>query len=278
LENRPLVLVADDQPEIAKLVSLSLGGEGFRVISALDGASTLERISEMNPDVVLLDVMMPGMSGIDVLCELRETRALPVILLSARAATSQVSEGLDLGADDYIVKPFHPVELAARVRAVLRRSRRGMLSGKRRVHKAEIDLDRRRVVVAGSPVSMGRTEWLLLELFLSNEGRILLHEEILAHVWGPEYRDEVAYLRLWVGQLRRKLGIAAWEEGPIRTVQGLGYAYDPHGQLPRMRSRRPRSMRAGEGEADEPEDADGLERDERGEAARMAAGRVPQRV
>jgi two-component system, OmpR family, KDP operon response regulator KdpE len=278
LENRPLVLVADDQPEIAKLVSLSLGGEGFRVISALDGASTLERISEMNPDVVLLDVMMPGMSGIDVLRELRETRALPVILLSARAATSQVSEGLDLGADDYIVKPFHPVELAARVRAVLRRSRRGMLSGKRRVHKAEIDLDRRRVVVAGSPVSMGRTEWLLLELFLSNEGRILLHEEILAHVWGPEYRDEVAYLRLWVGQLRRKLGIAAWEEGPIRTVQGLGYAYDPHGQLPRMRSRRPRSMRAGEGEADEPEDADGLERDESGEAARMAAERVPQRV
>ena len=120
MENRPLVLVADDQPEIAKLVSLSLGGEGFRVVSAGDGATALERVSELNPDVLLLDVMMPGMSGFEVLAELRETRPIPVILLTARSATSQVSEGLDMGADDYIVKPFHPVELAARVRAVLR--------------------------------------------------------------------------------------------------------------------------------------------------------------
>jgi two-component system, OmpR family, KDP operon response regulator KdpE len=249
LENRPLVLVADDQPEIAKLVSLSLTGAGFRVIAASDGVSTLERISEMNPDVLLLDVMMPGMSGLEVLREIRETRQMPVILLSARSSTSQVSAGLDLGADDYVVKPFHPLELAARVRAVLRRARRGMLSGKRTVHRAEIDLDHRRVTVRGRPVSMSRTEWLLLELFLSNEGRILLHEEMLAHVWGPEYRDEVAYLRLWVGQLRRKLGIAAWDEGPIRTVQGLGYAYDPEGQLPRMRSRRPRGTSGEDQEA-----------------------------
>jgi two-component system KDP operon response regulator KdpE len=87
---------------------------------------------------------------------------------------------------------------------------------------------------------MSRNEWLLLELFLANDGRILLHHEILSHVWGPEYRDEVAYLRLWIGQLRRKLGVAAWDEGPIRTVQGLGYVFDPHDHVPRMQSRRPR--------------------------------------
>jgi two-component system KDP operon response regulator KdpE len=244
MENRPLVLVVDDQAEITKLVSLSLGDAGFRVVAAHDGASALERISELNPDVVLLDVSMPGISGLDVLRELRAGRPVPAILLSARASTSQVSEGLDLGADDYIIKPFHPRELAARVRAVLRRSRRGMLAGIRRINDAVVDLDGRRLRVRGKPVTTSRPEWLLLELFLANEGRILLHEEILTHVWGPEYRDEVAYLRLWVGQLRRKLGIRAWEEGPIRTIQGLGYAFDPEGQLPRMRSRRPQGTGA----------------------------------
>jgi two-component system KDP operon response regulator KdpE len=262
MENRPLVLVVDDQPEIAKLVSLSLGNEGFRVVSATDGESALDRISELNPEVLLLDVAMPGMSGLDLLREVREQRDIPVILLTARNATAHVSEGLDLGADDYVVKPFHPGELAARIRAVLRRARRGMLAGTRRIVDAEVDLDRRRVVVNGNPVSMSRTEWMLLELFLANESRILLHEEILGHVWGPEYRDEVAYLRLWVGQLRRKLGIAAWDEGPIRTVQGLGYAFDPAGALPKMRSRRPRREREAaedrgevDGHADQPREA-----------------------
>ncbi|HKG57183.1 MAG TPA: response regulator transcription factor [Candidatus Limnocylindrales bacterium] len=240
MENRPLILVADDQPEITKLVSLSLDNEGFRVITASDGASALEQLSESNPDVLLLDIMMPGMSGLDVLREVREHHPVPVIMLTARAATAQVSEGLNLGADDYVVKPFHPGELAARIRAVMRRSRRGMVAGKHRVAQATVDLDRRRVDIDGRPVRMSRSEWLLLELFLANEGRILLHHEILTHVWGPEYRDEIAYLRLWIGQLRRKLGIPPWEEGAIRTIQGLGYAFDPEEKLPRMQSRRPR--------------------------------------
>jgi len=243
MENRPLVLVADDQPEITKLVSLSLDNEGFRVITAPDGPSALEQLSESNPDVLLLDVLMPGMSGIDVLKEVREHHPVPVIMLSARGAAAHVSEGLDLGADDYVVKPFHAAELAARIRAVMRRSRRGMASGQRRVGSAVVDLDERKVRLDDRPVRMSRSEWLLLELLLANEGRILLHHEILTHVWGPEYRDEIAYLRLWIGQLRRKLGIAPWEEGAIRTIQGLGYAFDPDGVLPRMQSRRPRQPR-----------------------------------
>jgi two-component system KDP operon response regulator KdpE len=169
---------------------------------------------------------------------------VPVILLSALSSTAHVSKGLNMGADDYVVKPFNASELAARIRAVIRRSRRGMLSGRRRVASAIVDLDRRRVEMDGRPVRMSRSEWLLIELFLANEGRILLHHEMLTHVWGPEYRDEIAYLRLWIGQLRRKLGIPPWEEGVIRTIQGLGYAFDPRGQLPRMQSRRPRRERA----------------------------------
>lgn len=244
MENRPLVLVADDQPEIRKLVALSLEAEGFRVLAAANGPQALAQLADANPDVLLLDIMMPGMSGMDVLREVREHHPVPVILLSARASTANVSEGLDLGADDYVTKPFHPAELGARIRAVMRRSRRGMLTGHREVGPVTIDLDRRTVTLAGSAVRMSRNEWLLLELFLANEGRILLHHEILSHVWGPEYRDEVAYLRLWIGQLRRKLGVAAWEEGSIRTVQGLGYAFDPKDQVPRMQSRRPRSRAA----------------------------------
>lgn len=245
MENRPLVLVADDQPEITRLVSLSLESEGFRVITASDGPTALEQVSESNPDVLLLDTMMPGMSGLDVLREVREHHPVPVILLSARGATAQVAEGLDLGADDYVVKPFHPRELAARIRAVIRRSRRGMASGQRNVAGAIVDLDRRKVAIDDRPVRMSRSEWLLLELLLVNEGRILLHHEILTHVWGPEYRDEIAYLRLWVGQLRRKLGIPPWEEGAVRTIQGLGYAFDPNEKLPRMQSRRPRGQHGG---------------------------------
>jgi DNA-binding response OmpR family regulator len=241
MENRPLVLVADDQPEITKLVSLSLAAEGFRVLTASDGPTALAQLSDTNPDVLLLDIMMPGMSGIDVLREVREHHPVPVILLSARSSTASVSEGLNLGADDYVTKPFHPAELGARIRAVMRRARRGMQTGQRQVGRAEVDLDARTVRLDGKPVRMSRNEWLLLELFLANEGRILLHQEILSHVWGPEYRDEVAYLRLWIGQLRRKLGVVAWDEGAIRTVQGLGYVFDPKDEVPRMQSRRPRS-------------------------------------
>jgi two-component system, OmpR family, KDP operon response regulator KdpE len=242
MDNRPLLLVADRQPELTRLVALSLGREGFRVESANDGLSALDKVSELNPDLLLLGVDLPGVSGLDILRELRDSHPLPVILLDDQTAVSAVSAGLDNGADDFVAKPFHPAELAARVRAVLRRRRR-LLTGRRRVGPAVVDLDRREVFVEEKPVRMGRIEWTLLEHLIGHEGRILLHEELLTRVWGPEYRDDVPYLRLWIGQLRRRLGIPAWEEGPIRTIQGMGYAFDPGHTIPVMRSRRPRSER-----------------------------------
>jgi two-component system KDP operon response regulator KdpE len=242
LDNRPLVLVADRQPEFTRLVALSLGREGFRVESAHDGVSALDKVSELNPDLLLLGVDLPESSGLELLEELRESHPLPVILVDQQSAAAAVTAALDQGADDFVAKPFHPRELAARVRAVLRRRRR-MLGGRRRVGRADVDLDRREVQLDGKPVAIGRVEWLLLEELVTNEGRIMLHEELLTRVWGPEYRDDVPYLRLWIGQLRRRLGIPAWEEGPIRTIQGMGYAFDPDHLIPVMRSRRPRAGR-----------------------------------
>jgi two-component system KDP operon response regulator KdpE len=243
MDNKPLVLVADDQPEFTRLVSLSLGAEGFRVETATSGLEALDKVSELNPDVLLLDLGMPDMPGTEVLREIKETHPMPVILVTGQTSVASVTAGLDLGADDYVTKPFHPGELAARIRSVLRRNRR-MVGGTRRIGEAEVDFESRRVTIDGQEVRVGRVEWLLLEHLLAHEGRILMHEELLTHVWGPEYRDDVPYLRLWIGQLRRRLGIPPWEEGPIRTIQGMGYAYDPTESIPTMRSRRPRG-RAG---------------------------------
>jgi len=244
MDNRPLVLVADRQPEFTRLVAMSLGNEGFRVEAAHDGLSVLDRVSELNPDLLLLDVDLPDGSGYRILEELRDSHPLPIILTDRQPAAASVTAGLDQGADDVVAKPFHPRELAARVRAVLRR-RRHLLGGRRDVGPALVDLDRREVEVEGRSVPIGRVEWLLLEHLISNEGRIMLHEELLTRVWGPEYRDDVPYLRLWIGQLRRRLGIRAWDEGPIRTIQGMGYAFDPEQAIPVMRSRRPRATRTG---------------------------------
>ena len=242
MDNRPLILVADRQPEFTRLVALSLGREGFRVEAAHDAGTAVDRVSELNPDLMLLDVGLNGTPGMDVLDEVRRTHPTPIILTDDQSAAATVTAGLNGGADDFVAKPFNARELAARVRAVLRRRRR-MLGGRRRVGSAEVDLDRREVRLDDRRVAIGRIEWLLLEHLLTNERRILLHEELLSRVWGPEYRDDVPYLRLWIGQLRRRLGIPAWEEGPIRTIQGMGYAFDPEHVIPVMRSRRPRSER-----------------------------------
>ena len=237
--NQPLVLVADDQPEILRLVRLCLSAEGFRVVTAKDGRSALDLVAELSPDAVILDVVMPDMDGLRVMRELRETHSVPVILLTARGSAAEVTEGLDLGADDYIVKPFRPTELVARVRAVIRRAARTSHVPATRIGDLVVDLERRELTRDGRPIPVSRPEWLLIQQFVQNPGRMLRHEELLTAVWGPAYRDDHAYLRVWIGQLRRSMGIPPWQEGAIRTVQGLGYALDVEGRIPQMRSRRP---------------------------------------
>jgi len=230
MSTRPLVLVADDEPRITKLVSLALGEEGFRVITASGGEEALRKAEEYRPDVVLLDIVMPDLDGIEVMRQLRTSRPIPVILLTAKGSTADKAKGLDLGADDYVAKPFHPDELAARVRAVIRRAS-GTTPGSGVVafDDIEIDLERRMVTRDGQLVQLSRTEWLLLQHLAANAGKVVLHTELLTKVWGPEYRDDLQYLRVWISRVRRKLGAEPGEPGRIRTFQGIGYLLDVEG-------------------------------------------------
>jgi two-component system phosphate regulon response regulator PhoB len=225
MENRPLVLVADDQPEITKLVSLSLQNEGFRVLTASDGPSALEHLSESNPDVLLLDIMMPGMSGIEVLREVREHHPVPVIMLTARGAAAQVSEGLNLGADDYVVKPFSPSELVARLRAVIRRAQPSVGEEVLRYADIAMDLVAHRVSRAGSLIHLGPTEFRLLRHFLENPARVFSREQLLDRVWGHETEIEMRTVDVHIRRLRKALNHNGGRD-LLRTVRSVGYALD----------------------------------------------------
>jgi two-component system KDP operon response regulator KdpE len=227
MRTRPLVLVADDEPRITKLVSIELTGEGFCVVTAHGGEEALAREEEIRPDIVLLDIVMPDIDGIEVMRRLHERRAVPVILLTAKGSTADKARGLDLGADDYLAKPFHPEELAARVRAVIRRASGSQPDGGvLAFDDVAIDLERRTVTRGGELVQLSRTEWLLLQHLAVNADKVVLHAELLTKVWGPEYRDDLPYLRVWISRVRRKLGARPGEAGRIRTFQGIGYLLD----------------------------------------------------
>ena len=227
MSSKPLVLIADDEPRIIKLVSMALQEEGFRVVTAVNGEEALRKAEEYRPDVVLLDIVMPDIDGIEVMQQLRERRPVAVILLTAKGSVADKAKGLNQGADDYLAKPFHTDELTARVNAVLRRSS-GATPGRGIVafDDVEIDLERRLVTRGGQLVHLSRTEWLLLQHLAANAGKVVLHTELLTKVWGPEYRDDVQYLRVWVSRVRRKLGAEPNEAGRITTLLGIGYMLD----------------------------------------------------
>ena len=224
MKNQSLVLVADDEPRITKLVAATLREEQFRVITAESGAEAVRLADELRPDIAVLDILLPDLDGIEVMRQLRESRAMPVILLTGISSATDKARGLDLGADDYIAKPFHPDELAARVRAVLRRAEGGHGQGVIRVDAYEIDLERRLLRRGKKVIPVSRTEWMLLQHLASNAGKVVLHSELLTKVWGPEYRDDVQYLRVWISRVRRKLGAAPGQPGPITTYPGIGYS------------------------------------------------------
>jgi DNA-binding response OmpR family regulator len=225
----PVVLAVDDEPAILRLLKVDLSTLGFRVLTASSGEEALKLVPEERPDVVLLDLMMPGMSGHDVLrrLSLATTCDPAVILLTARDTEQERVRGLEMGADDYVVKPFSPEELAARIRAVLRRSVRGQ--SKERIVRAsnlEIDLERRVVTKNGEAVALSRTEWMLLQELAVNPRRVLLSSELLTRVWGPDYRGDMQYLRVWVSRLRAKVDSKDRKERIIKTHPGIGYSFE----------------------------------------------------
>ena len=226
MSTQPLLLAVDDEAGILRLIKLELTAQGFRVMTASNGEEALRIVEERRPDCVLLDVVMPEITGLEVMRRIRERSNTPIILVTAKDKDADKVRGLELGADDYIVKPFSLDELGARIRAVLRRTTGQDTERIVRAANVEIDLTRRLVKRDGQLVSVTRTEWLLLQHLAANAGKVILNAELLSKVWGPEYRDDLQYLRVWVSRLRHKLEPEPGNPVIIKTLQGIGYMFD----------------------------------------------------
>lgn len=224
-----LVLIADDDPPILRLVRAKLQADGYGVITAANGQEAVAARERERPDLVILDMMMPVMDGIEALKQIRRESNVPVIFLTARAGGADKVRSLDLGADDYVTKPFDPDELSARVAAILRRAG-GVAAPASAVldyGNVVIDLGDRRVLVDGHEAQLSKTEWEVLQLLAAHPGRVMLHADLLARIWGPEFRDETYYLRTWVSRIRKKLGDRADGTPLITTFPGVGYRLEP---------------------------------------------------
>jgi two-component system, OmpR family, phosphate regulon response regulator PhoB len=227
----PYVLVVEDEDALATLLKYNLDKEGHRVVVASDGEEALMLIDERQPDLVVLDWMLPKVSGIEVCRRLRakaETRNLPVIMLTARGEESDRVRGLDTGADDYIVKPFSMSELAARVRAVLRRIRPGLADDRIRHGDLVIDRVAHRVKRDGKEIHLGPTEFRLLDYLMQHPGRVFSREQLLDAVWGSDVYVEARTVDVHIGRLRKALN-AGSDLDPIRTVRSAGYSLEAEG-------------------------------------------------
>lgn len=220
------VLLVDDEERILNFLESKLNASGYEVITARDGIEALEQIQGQEPHLIVLDLIMPKMDGFEALKELRRFSSVPVIVLSARGADTDKIKGLSLGADDYLAKPFNPAELVARIEAVRRRLEP---AEKRRAAEPlllgdiTIDFKNRRVKVRGEVKPFTRIEWLLFSELAQNTGRLMLYEELLTRVWGPEYRNDVQILRTWISRLRYKVEKDPSNPTLIRTVPKTGY-------------------------------------------------------
>jgi DNA-binding response OmpR family regulator len=229
MSERPRVLVADDDPLIQRLVRTHLDRAGFRVLSAADGEEALDLAAAEQPDLIVLDLMLPKLDGFEVCRRVREFSLVPVVMLTARGEQVDKLRGFEAGADDYLTKPFAPAELLARVRAVLRRTEQGGSTSAPSIVRCgalTIDFVRRRVLVKDEMVKLTPTEFQLLQQLALNAGKVLSHAELLTKVWGPEYRDDRDYLWAYVRHLRRKLEPDPDQPRHILSEPGYGYVLD----------------------------------------------------
>lgn len=222
------ILVVDDEERMVHFIHLNLEHDGFQVIEAFKGAEAIQKLRDSMPDVVLLDVMLPDIDGFEVLKMIREISSVPVIMLTAKGEEDDRVRGLELGADDYVTKPFSPRELISRVRAVLRRvdTASGNIRGLIEVDdRLKIDFDRREIWVDGQLVKLRPTEYRLLYHLVQNAGWVVTHDQLLSKVWGYEYRDEPHYVRLYINYLRQKLEKDPANPQYILTERGVGYRF-----------------------------------------------------
>lgn len=223
---QPCVLLVEDEPAQREVLRYNLEAEGFTVVSARDGEEALERIAEGLPDLILLDWMLPHLSGIEVCRRLRlrpETRAIPIIMLSARSEEVDKVRGLETGADDYVIKPYSVIELMARLRAHLRRVRPASAGMVLEWQDLRLDSETHRVMRAGQEIKLGPTEFRLLSTFLERPGRVFSREALLDRVWGRDIYVDSRTVDVHIGRLRKSL-MAAGGSDPLRTVRGTGYS------------------------------------------------------
>ncbi len=222
------VLVVDDEPRLVDVVRMNLEVEGYRVLEAFDGYEALEKLKQDLPDLVVLDVMMPELDGFATLQQIREVSNVPVIMLTVKQEESDRIRGLEIGADDYLTKPFSPRELQTRIKALLRRTFMPSPARKTRIvvdSDLTIDFSKREVWVRGDKVTLRPTEYRLLYHLVNNAGRLMTHDTLLSKVWGHEYRDESHYLRLYITYLRQKLERDPAHPKYILTERGVGYRF-----------------------------------------------------
>jgi two-component system KDP operon response regulator KdpE len=224
------VLAVDDEQRILNFLQLKLKASGYDVITAGNGPEAITQVKEQEPDLVVLDVMMPGMDGFETLKEIRTLSSVPVIILSVMGSNLDKVSGLTSGADDYMTKPFSPDELVARIEAVRRR----LDSAEERKTQdivswgdISVDFSKHSISVEGNEIRLTKIEWLLISELARNAGRLMLHEVLLARVWGPEYRDDVQLLRTWISRLRRKIERDTGHPALIRTIPKTGYMIEP---------------------------------------------------
>ena len=222
------ILVVDDEERMVRFIRLNLEHDGFRVTEAFRGSQAIDRLRSSLPDLVLLDVMLPDLDGFEVLKMIREVSTVPVIMLTAKGEEDDRVKGLELGADDYITKPFSPRELVSRVRAVLRRTEAYAGSTHELIEvddRLRLDFDRHEVWVDNKLVNLRPTEYRLLYHLVQNAGWVISHDQLLANVWGYEYRDEPHYVRLYINYLRKKIEKDPANPVYIQTERGVGYRF-----------------------------------------------------
>ena len=225
--SRGCALIVDDEPHVAELLRDALAAEGFEPVIAGDGLAALRRAREHDPDVILLDIGLPGLDGFEVCRALRKETAAPIIVVSARGDEVDRIVGLEMGADDYLAKPFSPRELVARLKAILRRSGAEPPSPRKRrmVGELSVDADRREVTIGGEPVRLKPREFDLLWLFVRNEGHVFTRDQLIEAVWGFDFEGDPRTVDVHVRRIRRALRDPATSSRYLHTVHGLGYKF-----------------------------------------------------
>ncbi len=231
-KNAPTVFIVEDEDAFIEALDIGLQREGFRVEIARDGAEALLNFESVKPDIILLDVMLPKVSGTDVCKEIRKKSQVPIIMVSAKGSEIDTVVGLEVGADDYIVKPYHPKELVARIRAALRRSSLTESEidevgiGTVRVGEVQIDPEQHMVTVRGTVTKLPLKEFELLYVLMANAGRVMTRENLIDRVWGSDYYGDTKTLDVHIKRLRSKIEIDPANPVNVVTIRGLGYKYE----------------------------------------------------